>query len=301
MDNFFSVVISAYNASDFIGATLDSVRKQTYKNYEVILVDDGSPICMKDTIEAYHKKYPDFPLRYVWQENKGPAGARKKCAEEAKYPYLAMLDHDDIWHENKLQVMNEAISLNEADVYYHDEMEVWENGKEKEIKYRQLDTDAVTDLIMNGNTLSTSAVVINRDFFIACNPYDDCKRYGEDYECWIRLAKFGARFYHVGEILGEYRRLNNSLTMVNENYVKRTNELIVEFYDYLDKNKFTEEQIEELKEKRRGINEYSLGRFYHRKREFSKAREHYKKSNQMGNKNLKNTVASIMALMHICI
>lgn len=301
MNNYFSVVISAYNASDFIGHTLDSVRKQNYKNYEVILVDDGSPVPMKKVIEEYKQKYPEFPLRYVWQENKGPAGARKKCAEEAQYKYIAMLDHDDIWRENKLSVMNEVVSEHEADVYYHDEMEVWENGKQKEIKYRQLGKDAVTDLVLNGNTLSTSAVVIDRDFFIKCNPYEDCKRYGEDYECWIRLAKGGARFYHVDKVLGEYRRLNNSLTMVNENYVRRTNELIVEFYDYLDREKFSEEEINSLKEKQKCINEYSLGRFYHRKKEYAKAKEYYRKSKNMGNTNIKNRIALIFATLHICI
>ena len=299
MSVFFSVVISAYNATDFIADTLDSVRMQTYKNYEVVVVDDGSPVCMKEVIEEYSKKYSDFPLRYVWQENKGPAGARKTCAEEAKYPYLAMLDHDDIWYNNKLQVMNDIIAINDADVYYHDEMEVWENGKEKEIRYRQLGADAVTDLIMNGNTLSTSAVVIKKDFFIKCNPYEDCKRYGEDYECWIRLAKFGASFCHVNQILGEYRRLNNSLTMVSEDYVRRTNELIVDFIDYLDRDKFSEQQIGELKDKRRAINEYSLGRYYHRKKDYLNAIRYYKNSKQMGNANMKNSIALVLAMLHV--
>lgn len=301
MDCYFSVVISAYNASKFISETLDSVRKQTYKNYEVVLVDDGSPECMKETIEEYCSKYPDFPLRYVWQENKGPAGARKKCAEEARYDYLAMLDHDDIWHENKLEVMNDAIAHNDADVYYHDEMEVWEGGKEREIRYRQLKEDAVSDLILNGNTLSTSAVVVKRDFFNACNPYEDCKRYGEDYECWIRLAKHGARFFHVDQILGEYHRLNNSLTMVNENYFRRTNELIVEFYDYLDRNTYSEQQINDLKNGRRILNEYLLGRFYHEKKEFAKAKSYYKKSFQLGNRSIKNYAALILAYLGIAI
>lgn len=301
MDIFFSVVISAYNASEFIGATLDSVREQSYSNYEVVLVDDGSPKPMKECIEKYAQKYPDFPIRYVWQENQGPAGARKRCAEEAKYPYLAMLDHDDIWRKNKLEEMAKVISMHEADVYYHDEMEVWENGKSTEIHYRQLEEDGVTDLILNGNTLSTSAVVIKRQTFLDCDPYSDSKRYGEDYECWIRLAKHGAKFYHVDKVLGEYRRLNNSLTMANENYVKRTNELIVEFYDYLDRAKFSEEEIQALKAKQKALNEYYLGRFYHKKKDFTKAKEFYKKSKSLGNSSLKNTIASILASLHICI
>lgn len=301
MNNKFSVVISAYNASAFIGETLDSVRKQTYTDYEVVLVDDGSPEPMKDTIEAYQKEYPDFPLRYVWQENKGPAGARKKSVEEAKYEYIAMLDHDDIWKNNKLQVMNDVINNHDADVYYHDELEVREGGKSKEIRYRQLEDDAVTDLIMNGNTLSTSAVVIRRDVFLKCNPYDDCKRYGEDFECWIRLAKFGASFYHVDQVLGEYRRLSNSLTMANENYVKRTNELVVDFYDYLPKDKFSDTDIEELKCKQKAVNEYLLGRFYHNKKQYKTALEYYKKSKEMGNDNMKNKIAAVLAKLHICI
>ena len=115
------------------------------------------------------------------------------------------------------------------------------------------------------------------------------------------MAKYGAKFYHVDKVLGEYRRLNNSLTMANENYVRRTNELIVEFYDYLDRAKFSEEEIQTLKAKQKALNEYYLGRFYHKKKDFAKAKEFYKKSKSLGNSSLKNTIASILASLHICI
>lgn len=295
MERYFSVVIAAYNASDFINNTLDSVREQTYKNYEVIVVDDGSPVCMRETIEEYQKKFPKFPLRYVWQENEGPAGARKKCVDEAKYGYIAFLDHDDIWYVDKLEVMNERISKVDADIYYHDENETWEDGTSHPIHYRQLGNDPVTDLIMKGNTLSTSAVIIKRKVFLECNPYTDRKRAGEDYECWIRLAKYGASFCHVPQILGEYRRLPGSLTMVNIDYTKSTNEQIVGFYDYLDKEKFSEKEIERLKEKRRALNEYLSGRFYHASGDFVSAKKYYKKSFMMGNYSWKCFAAMIFA------
>lgn len=295
MEHFFSVVIAAYNSSDFIAKTLDSVREQTYCNYEVIVVDDGSPVCMKDAIENYQKQYPDFPLRYVWQENEGPAGARKKCVEEAKYEYVALLDHDDLWYSNKLAAVNKKMNEISADLYYHDENEVREDGKTTPIQYRDLGADPLTDLIMNGNTLSTSAVVIRKQVFLDCNPYADKKRAGEDYECWIRLAKYGAVFCHIPQILGEYRRLSGSLTMINVDYTKATNEQIVEFYDYLDREKYSEEQIDELKRKRRALNEYCLGRFYHAKGEFKEAKQYYRKSQKMGNRNWKCAVALALA------
>lgn len=294
MEHYFSVVIAAYNASDFIGKTLDSVRSQTYTNYEVIVVDDGSPVCMKKAVQTYQAQYPEFPLRYVWQENQGPAGARKKCVEEAKFDYVAFLDHDDAWYENKLEVVNKTIDKMDADIYYHDENEVQEDGKISPIRYRSLNADPLTDLIINGNTLSTSAVVIKRQSFIDCDPYSDKMRAGEDYECWIRLAKYGLKFCHINQILGEYRRLAGSLTMINIDYMKATNERIVDFYDYLDKKKFSDKEIFEMKEKRKALNEYLIGRYYHSNGDFKKAREYYRKSRRMGNRGWKCLAADVL-------
>ena len=297
--NYFSVAISAYNASAFIGQTLDSVRAQTYDRYEVILVDDGSPECMRDTIEAYQKKYPDFPLRYVWQENEGPGGARKKGVEESQYEYVALLDHDDKWMPQKLEVMNRVINEVDADLYYHDERQVFSDGKSIPVDYRDLGEDALTDLILNGNCMSTSAVVLRRDFFLKSNPYSDRQRYGEDYECWIRLIKDGARVYHVKEQLAEYVRNEVSLTMVNEHYTREMNKRIVGFYDYLDPEKFSPEEIEKLKNNKKAENEYLMGRFHHNQKHFKQAREYYSKSIKMGNRDIRCRIAKLLTYFRI--
>lgn len=148
---------------------------------------------------------------------------------------------------------------------------------------------------MKGNTLSTSAVVIKRQSFLDCDPYADKMRAGEDYECWIRLARYGLTFYHVNEILGEYRRLPGSLTMVGIDYIKATNERIVDFYDYLDQKKFTKAEILDLKEKRKAFNEYLIGRFYHSNGNYKEARIYYKRSYDMGNRSWKCFVANMLA------
>ena len=299
MEHPISVTIAAYNASEVVIPTLDSVRAQTYKNYEVVVVDDGSPKPMREAIEAYAARYPDFPLRYVWQENTGPAGARKKCVEEAKHEFVALLDHDDLWYPTKLERVNDYMNRVEADVYYHDENEKTDEGSISPIHYRDLDEkDPVEDLVIKGNTLSTSATIVNREFFIKTDPYGDHKRYGEDYECWVRLAAAGARFCHIPEILGEYVRLSTSLTVKSVDYMQKSNEEIVNFYDYLDKNKYTAEQIAALKDERRAFNEYLLGRFYHANGEYRMAREYYAKSKKMGNHAIKCLVADLCAIIH---
>ncbi|MBE5959636.1 MAG: glycosyltransferase family 2 protein [Lachnospiraceae bacterium] len=296
---FFSVTISAYNASSFIFDTLDSVRNQTYKNFEVILVDDGSPERMESAIAKYKEMYPDFPLRYIWQENEGPGGARRRGVVNAKYEYVAMLDHDDRWTPDKLQVMHDVIKENDADVYYHDERLIFTDGSSRSVDYRELGDDPLTDLIINGNCLSTSAVVVRKTFFMECDPYSDRQRYGEDYECWIRLAKAGARFYHVERPLAEYVRSAESLTMVNEDYTRAMNDRIVDFYDYLNSDKFSKDDIQRMKEERRVYNEFLLGRFYHNRKDYYKARKYYFNAIKHGQHSFKTFVAYAMSLFHI--
>src|SRR5262245_48281148 len=89
-----SVVIPAYNCADFIAETLDSVFSQTFDNYEVIVINDGSP----DT-ESLERVLAPFQDRIVYlkQDNQGPSGARNSAIRHARSAYVAMLDSDDIW------------------------------------------------------------------------------------------------------------------------------------------------------------------------------------------------------------
>ena len=300
-EHSFSVLIAVYNGEKYIDQALDYVRNQTYKNYEIIVVDDGSKEPLEPYINAYKERYPDLAIHFMRQENQGISGARHTTIGMAHNEYIAIFDVDDAWMPNKLERMNELINEHEAEVYYHDEYEIWEDTPDKKtvLRYRQLPEDAVTDLILNGTTISPSGVVIDREFITKVEPFKDKHRSAEDYECWIRLAKAGARFYHTDDILGEYRRVNDAITVKDPYYVEQTNERIVGFYDYLDPDKFSKDEIEELKAKRRAFNEYLMGRYYHRKKDYAKAKEYYKKSKEMGNNGKKRLAASVLASLHI--
>lgn len=105
---FFSVVIPAYNRQDFITNTLKSVLAQTYSNFEILIVDDGS---VDKTAEVVKKMAgSDQRIKYIWQENSERGAARNNGIKNAKGEYVVFLDSDDEWMSNHLQVLHQKIS-----------------------------------------------------------------------------------------------------------------------------------------------------------------------------------------------
>jgi len=98
-----SVLVTSYNYEKYLPETLDSILAQTYKKYEVIIVDDGSKDNSVELIKKYTAKYPNF---YLYQhkngENRGLPASVKLGVEKAKGEYIAFLESDDLWHKNKL-------------------------------------------------------------------------------------------------------------------------------------------------------------------------------------------------------
>lgn len=295
----YSIVIPAYNAEKFISLCLDSVRKQTYLKYEVIVVNDGSKDSTEQVINNYQKQFPQFPLKYVRQENGGAAKARGTAIELAAMDYIAFLDADDIWYENKLQKVNAVLNRENADVLYHDEYEISLNGEKKIRKYRQLMNDSLDDLIINGNALSTSTVVVERNILLKSNTFKAGKRAGEDIECWIQLAKNRAVFYHIPEVLGEYRREENSLTLRSIQYMRETDEMLLTFYDLLDSNKYSDKEIATLKNRRQSQNYYNCARYYHMGGDFEKAIDFYKKAKDLESKMYKAYIGMFLSYVKV--
>lgn len=97
-----SVIIPTFNRSQLISESIDSVFSQTYKNFEIIIIDDGSTDNTKKVIEYYIKTYGD-KIRYFYQDNQGAASARNKGLDVARGEYIAFLDTDDIWLPKKLE------------------------------------------------------------------------------------------------------------------------------------------------------------------------------------------------------
>lgn len=97
MDPFISVIMATNNRADYIAEALDSIKRQTFRNYEIVVVDDGSTDNTKEILEKYEG------IRCIYLEHNGIAGARNAAVKVAKGKWIAFLDSDDLWKEDKLQ------------------------------------------------------------------------------------------------------------------------------------------------------------------------------------------------------
>lgn len=200
-----SVVIPAYNAAGFIEKTLDSVRVQTYTDYEIIVVDDGSADDTHRVVEQYlHRN--SMLGRCIRQENKGIAGGRNTGMQAARGEFIALLDHDDRWYPQKLDIiMAEFRRHPETDLICHEENIVRKGQILRKTSRSSAGIGTYERLLFRGNPLSPSAAVFKRDKALSIGGFRECKDFdtAEDYDFWMRLSRI-ARFRFIPRILGEY-------------------------------------------------------------------------------------------------
>src|SRR6476659_7001862 len=117
-DELVSVIMPAFNAGKYISDAIQSVIQQTYNNWELIVIDDGST----DTTAAIIKEFiaSDDRIKYLYQENGGPGKARNKGLKEAKGIYVAFLDADDLWLPEKLREQLKTMFYHKTDLVYSD-------------------------------------------------------------------------------------------------------------------------------------------------------------------------------------
>lgn len=201
----FSIVIPLYNKQDSIVATLQSVLAQTYKNYEVIVVDDGSTDdsarVVKEFIDA--SRLSPLASRLISQPNGGVCSARNRGIQEARYDYIALLDGDDLWDEHYLEEQMKLIQdFPEAKMWGINFAEM-SNGE----LTRKLPTglpEGYRGYVENyfqmqgriSDLFHSSAVVIDKRVFKKVGLFDERIKYAEDNDMWFRIiAMYDVAFY----------------------------------------------------------------------------------------------------------
>jgi len=207
-----SVIIPAYNAAAFIGETLDSVYAQTFKDFEVIVVNDGSPDT--DDLEQALERFP-AKLRYLKQENQGAAAARNTGITAASGEFVAFLDADDMWLPAFLEKQLDLLERTPADVVWADALISGDSPLAgRTFMQVQPSFDEVTpeNLLSVRVTVLTSTVVARRQPIIDVGLFDATLRRGQDFELWLKLARRGCRFVYQEEVLAHRRIVESSLS-----------------------------------------------------------------------------------------
>jgi glycosyltransferase involved in cell wall biosynthesis len=208
-----SVIMPAYLTAPYIGAALDSVLGQTYRDFEVVVVNDGSP----DTSELERALEPYLErIVYVRQENRGPAAARNVGIERARGRYVAFLDSDDIWLPHYLEEQMRVLEKDGAlDLIYADALFFGDSllaGKTYMELYPSNGEVTLESLLRFDVAVITSCVVARRETLLSAGLFDERFFYSEDFDLWARLAHAGARFAYQRQVLARHRFHSASLT-----------------------------------------------------------------------------------------
>jgi glycosyltransferase involved in cell wall biosynthesis len=203
-----SVIIPTYNRKDKLRICLNSLHQQTYKNFEVLVCDDGST---DNTIEVINEFKNLLAINYIKDANfGGPAMPRNNGIQLAKGEVIAFLDSDDWWYPTKLEISLPFLAEN--DLVYHD-LDVFnsQNKKKSIAKGRVLTENITKDLIINGNGIINSSVLVRKSIIELVGKITDDKNLiaVEDYDYWIRISQLSKRFKYINISLGAYREDEN--------------------------------------------------------------------------------------------
>jgi glycosyltransferase involved in cell wall biosynthesis len=207
-----SVIIPAYNQGRFLKDAVQSVLDQTYQDYEIIVIDDGSTDNTREIAAQFGSR-----IRYCFQENLGLGGARNTGISLAHGNYLALLDSDDTWLPGYLEKMMALAAANpEAAVLYCGIRCMDADGNEvPQILHAKIVADAeLYQTLVSGNFLIPSSIVLLRSAVVEAGMFDrdTTTIHGcEDWDLWLRLAK-QYRFVGTTECLMRYRIHGSSLS-----------------------------------------------------------------------------------------
>lgn len=217
-DILISVVMPCYNSMGYLENTLKHVYAQTILPYEIIIVDDGSSDGTQAFLQREKEKFPAGFIKIFQQKNCGPGAARNVGIRNASGTWIAFLDSDDVWREQRIQRAIETIEQNpDAIMVSNDICEKYEDGSERELKlHERLSQDeSVFVQLYKGNFLSTSSVCAKKEILQRVGAFNEELRSAQDYDLWLRLSREGS-FIIIPEVFEEYAIHSGSISQNNK-------------------------------------------------------------------------------------
>ncbi len=203
-----SIIMPAYNAEKHILSSIESVIAQTFQNWELITVDDGSTDNTEDIIQSVRLR--DSQIKYFYQEDKRLGAARNSGLKLAKRLWIAFLDSDHLWEPEKLALQLQVAENNDADIIYTDGYMLLDGlNKMRDYPTRPgwFTGMEMYRILFEKNIVPVLSVLMKREW-VEKTGYEDEGQliFGcEDWDYWLRAARAGANFYGMPQKLFKYK------------------------------------------------------------------------------------------------
>jgi glycosyltransferase involved in cell wall biosynthesis len=219
-----SVIVPAYNAMKYLPESLDSILAQTYPDFEVIIVNDGST----DNLSQWASELTDPRIKLVSQSNRGLAGARNTGLNHAQGEYIAYLDADDLWDATKLAKQVEVFEQNpQVGLVYTWVERIDQNGKFLGKPFESNLSGNIWEQLLERNVISPSSAMIRRCCFDHVGRFDEnLKSFIEDWDMWLRIAAIYP-IKVLPELLLQYRECPSSASK-NLQAMERSYHIVIE-------------------------------------------------------------------------
>lgn len=199
-----SIVIPTYNQAHFLEEALAGLISQTYPHWEAVVVNNDST---DDTV-AVVERFNDPRITLINFKNHGViASSRNLAIQRSNAEFIAFLDSDDLWYPDKLKVCVHRLQQG-FDMVCHGQ-DHFQDGSPTKTPYRYgpYEKTKYSALLLEGNCLATSAIVVRRSLLTACGNFSANPAYAtaEDYDLWLKLARAQAKISLIDDILGAYR------------------------------------------------------------------------------------------------
>jgi glycosyltransferase involved in cell wall biosynthesis len=221
-----SVVTPTFNRSSFLKKAIESVLAQTFKDFELVIVDDGSTDNTQEEIECYRV---DSRVNYLYQANRGQSHARNLALEQATGDFIAFLDSDDSWSLDKLDKQLAVFQKNpEVDIVHGDEAIIDEHGAVITLNNMKRHSGLITPQLLADNSVSITTALVRRRCFDEMGGFDTTVGVADDYELWLRFsARY--RFHYEPGIVASYRVMADQISSDKRRRFAANEQIIREF------------------------------------------------------------------------
>ena len=275
-----TVIIPAYNTARLIGAALDSVLQQSFQDFEILVVNDGSP----DTPELEQVLAPYLPkIVYIKQENKRAAGARNTAIRQARGEFLAFLDSDDIWlphhlsSQMKLFTDNPTLGLVYSNCFAFADPNRTDEFMERCPSQGPATFDA---LIVERCQIPISTVVARKSAIVKAGLFDEGLLRCDDYDMWIRTAFYGGKIGYSRKVQARLNEGRPGSLGVSDAKMAEASWVILEKVKRTLPLSDVDREIVETRAREIGARyQVEEGKVYLREGKFDKAKEMFSQAN----------------------